>query len=177
MDPALHNGDYSPSIPTQDTVLEDLITYSSVLFDEGPSSPPLPAAPLEEPAAIDYGSSHTKVYRKPPQQDFTPSMPSQPDYSIHPSAKRAQGASSPPPLRAAMSPTKVALPLGGVDLGSPSDEMPPVPPPASEKKRFEGMDLRSDPSHGDSPRRSLNLLREEGTASPRRSLESRDGAA
>lgn len=84
----------------QDTVLEDLINYSARLFEEKPNqSPPLPPAPMEEPASIDYGSAHTKIYAPSPSsllrraerdRDFTLDMPVRPDKSIHPNSRKQQ---------------------------------------------------------------------------------------
>ena len=89
----------------QDSLMEDLITNASVLFDDrSPSvnSPPLPPAPAGQPAPnYTYGSAHTKVASVPaPQQmpvrqqahpespeDFTPRLPARPANSIHPSLR------------------------------------------------------------------------------------------
>lgn len=148
-------------------VLEDLITYSNILFDDGPGiSPPLPPAPLEEPAT-------SPVARKPPQ-DFSPTVLQRADAaSIHPSGRRVVSASSPPTsARPEQSPLPREALLAAMDLASPSNDVPPAPPPASEKKRFEGIDFRSDHGHGSSPRRSLQRLsREEGMGPVRRSLD------
>ncbi len=56
-------------------MMEDLINNAHLLFQQsGSGSPPLPAAPLNEPAApITYGSTHTKVSSMPP-----PPVPSSP---------------------------------------------------------------------------------------------------
>ncbi|KAI0080062.1 RhoGAP-domain-containing protein [Panus rudis PR-1116 ss-1] len=51
----------------KDTLMEDLITHANILFSNT-QSPPLPPAPLDEPALIvSYGSSHTKVSQVPPR--------------------------------------------------------------------------------------------------------------
>ncbi|EJF66392.1 RhoGAP-domain-containing protein [Dichomitus squalens] len=52
----------------KDTLMEDLIVNAHILFQQsGSSSPPLPSAPLNEPAApVAYGSQHTKVLSSMP---------------------------------------------------------------------------------------------------------------
>lgn len=158
-----------------------MIACSAKLFDgDDGNSPPLPPAPLEEPAIIDFGSGYTKLY--PPSSspkkserssDFNPSMPNRLDQSIHPGARRAQGggssaSASPRTVQSELSPLSRHQGLG-VDLASPTNEVPPAPPPASEKKRVEGkpfppstpterrsLDRRSmDRRSEDNPRRSF----------------------
>jgi hypothetical protein len=87
--------------------MEDLIIYSHLLYDNRPTppgSPPLPAAPADEPVPVySYGSTYTRVTTvptraKPPPgspgpgadtsaQDFTPKLPARPSHSIHPSSR------------------------------------------------------------------------------------------
>jgi hypothetical protein len=122
---------------SQDSLMEDLIIHSAILFDDqaGPRSPPLPPTPAGEPVPrFAYGSKTTKVM-SPTQpitstvqsspQDFTPRLPPRPVNSIHPSL-RANPAT----------PTA----KGSMELRSPSihnDELPseghspPSPPAAS----------------------------------------------
>ncbi|KAI0757346.1 RhoGAP-domain-containing protein [Daedaleopsis nitida] len=52
----------------KDSLMEDLINNAHILFQQGGNgSPPLPSAPLNEPAApVTYGSNHTKVTNMPP---------------------------------------------------------------------------------------------------------------
>lgn len=82
----------------QDTLMEDLITNTHVLYEDqtGHPSPPLPPTPLGEPARYYYGSKTTKVASVPPTitgsagsptQDFTPRLPPRPANSIHPSSR------------------------------------------------------------------------------------------
>ena len=56
--------------------MEDLIVNAHILFQQsGSSSPPLPSAPLNEPAApVTYGSQHTKVLSSMPP----PPLPTSP---------------------------------------------------------------------------------------------------
>ena len=60
--------------------MEDLITNAGVLFQQsGSGSPPLPAAPLNEPVPpVTYGSTHTKVTSMPP-----PPVPTSPRKQHH----------------------------------------------------------------------------------------------
>ncbi len=77
--------------------MEDLITYAHVLYDQPgpPHSPPLPPTPAGEPVpVVTYGSKTTKVTTLPPDgfassqsQDFTPTLPSRPNDSLHPSSR------------------------------------------------------------------------------------------
>jgi len=103
----------------KDTVMEDLITYVGLLFEEPPKRPasgsvttlpayseaPLPNPPPEEPLTVELGSAYTKVTTLPPRrerpakssreaEDFAPRLPSQPQHSIHPSRARSN---NPPP--------------------------------------------------------------------------------
>ncbi|KAG6827483.1 hypothetical protein H0H92_011586 [Tricholoma furcatifolium] len=88
----------------KDSVMEDLIIYAHVLYEEHPShhSPPLPPTPAGEPVpAFTYGSKNTKVASVPPStpsnnsstmptsspQDFMPRLPARPASSIHPSSR------------------------------------------------------------------------------------------
>ncbi|KAG6371594.1 hypothetical protein JVT61DRAFT_9304 [Boletus reticuloceps] len=92
----------------KDTRMDDMIQFTSQLFDDPPpsSSPPLPDAPPGEPTLVyNYGSSHTRVGSVLPRplsprqnEDFAPRPPRRPAYSIHPSL-RANPAS---PIRATM---------------------------------------------------------------------------
>ncbi|KAG8906807.1 hypothetical protein FRB99_006074 [Tulasnella sp. 403] len=130
---------------TKDSVLEDLITYAPLLFDDDrANSPPLPPAPQETPATVDNGSAQIRLLANDVRtttnhpdrsQDFTPSLPPQPGHSIHPAARR-QGTSS-----STSSTSQVELShstqdlMARIDLGSPKREttLPPAPPPSSEK--------------------------------------------
>lgn len=74
--------------------MEDLITYAHALYDQPgpPQSPPLPPTPAGEPVpVVTYGSKTTKVTTLPPDgsqsQDFTPTLPSRPNDSLHPSSR------------------------------------------------------------------------------------------
>jgi hypothetical protein len=78
--------------------MEELIAQSSRLFeDQGTeTSPPLPAAPADEPEVnIGYGSSYTQIITIPPEEqksqetmeDFSPQLPARPEESIHPSRR------------------------------------------------------------------------------------------
>ncbi|RPD58368.1 RhoGAP-domain-containing protein [Lentinus tigrinus ALCF2SS1-6] len=64
----------------KDSLMEDLITNAGVLFQQsGSGSPPLPAAPLNEPVPpVTYGSTHTKVTSMPP-----PPVPTSPRKHHH----------------------------------------------------------------------------------------------
>ncbi|SJL05827.1 uncharacterized protein ARMOST_09163 [Armillaria ostoyae] len=80
----------------KDSLMEDLITNASVLFDEQGAhySPPLPPTPLGEPTPqYSYGSKLTK-FAPPsslsPTADFTPPLPPRPTGSIHPSLRAGQ---------------------------------------------------------------------------------------
>ncbi|KAG8851346.1 hypothetical protein FRB96_009411 [Tulasnella sp. 330] len=124
----------------KDTVLEDLVNYCPILFEEkerpSPKSIPLPPVPPEEPAIIDYGSSHTKIHmpnspkisgpKIERDRDFLLDLPSRPDQSIHPSSRKPSNRMSTlPPLPAeAMTPRPQ-------DLGSPHDENQPASTPTS----------------------------------------------
>jgi hypothetical protein len=80
----------------KDAVMEDLILHAGTMFEDHgsmDSSPPLPAAPSDEPQAkVGYGSSFTHVATLPPRaesnstegDDFMPQLPPRPDDSIHP---------------------------------------------------------------------------------------------
>lgn len=92
------SGDILNYQTSKDVVMEDLITQASRLFEDhgADSSPPLPAAPPDEPQAkVDYGSSYTQITTLPPKvessstlsDDFTPQIPARPDDSIHPSRR------------------------------------------------------------------------------------------
>ncbi|OSD05850.1 RhoGAP-domain-containing protein [Trametes coccinea BRFM310] len=108
----------------KDSLMEDLITNAHVLFSQT-ASPPLPPAPLNEPApSVSYGTAHTKVSNMPPPpaptsprrhqkamslssprssndsvrsmpQDFAPRLPPRPTDSIHPSLRAGPHSSSP----------------------------------------------------------------------------------
>ncbi|KAF7978859.1 hypothetical protein HWV62_44331 [Athelia sp. TMB] len=128
----------------KDTVMEDLISHASVLFDErGPSvsSPPLPPAPLGQVSPYAYGSAHTKVAslpasqamptRQPAQQpptqseDFTPRLPPRPANSIHPSS-RANPAT---PTRNNFDTTAPLVPGRGAQNSAARVERPATPVP------------------------------------------------
>ncbi|KAG6866016.1 hypothetical protein C0991_009424 [Blastosporella zonata] len=107
----------------KDSLMEDLIIHSHILYQEHPNhySPPLPATPAGEPVPVyTYGSRSTKVASVPPSgpsissiapqvtsspQDFTPRLPARPTSSIHPSLRanpqtptRGHPDGPPPPL-------------------------------------------------------------------------------
>ncbi|KAF8334160.1 uncharacterized protein EI90DRAFT_2970532 [Cantharellus anzutake] len=139
-------------VALKDTVMEDLITYVGLLFEDpvkrSPSAntssitqsePPLPNPPPEEPLAVEPGSAYTKVTTLPPRkdrerdtprnsrdgEDFTPRLPAQPQHSIHPS--RARLNLSNPPVTTTTTPTTQQMPLTSssvenVDSGTGSTE-------------------------------------------------------
>lgn len=168
--------------------MEDLIAYAPLVFDEhepSPPSPPLPLAPAEDPAPIEYGTMHTRVYSpksspkspalKPDRmQDFAPTLPTRTDYALHLAARRTGGgtgsvsstASTP---RVELSPATKEVPLpAAVDLASPGTEgLPPAPPPASEKRRsaqLRAAAVAASVGHAHATEAS------QGGSSPRRSL-------
>jgi hypothetical protein len=131
----------------QDSLMEDLITNSSLLFDERTansspkttvtrpvsSSPPLPPAPEGEPIpSIAYGSSHTKVASVPPPSprdppsDFAPPLPPRPKDSIHPSLRA--NPISPARDRADVPPLPVQITEEDNDPRSPDEALATVPP-------------------------------------------------
>lgn len=92
--------------------MEDLISNAAVIFEDlhGKRPPPisvksitppsttqsleesaLPVPPSESPSSVDYGSVFTKIVTLPPrpsrEQDFTPTLPTRPTPSIHPSRR------------------------------------------------------------------------------------------
>jgi len=92
------NGNILSLQSSKDAVMEDLITRAGALFEDqgADSSPPLPAAPSDEPQAkVGYGSSFTHIATLPPHSetssestdDFTPQLPPRPDDSIHPARR------------------------------------------------------------------------------------------
>lgn len=92
---------------SQDTLAEDLITNSYVLFESN-GSPPLPDRPLGEPVPpVTYGSSHTKVGKMLPP----------------PSPKRSPGLSRSPSL-----PPRPPPPFNSVRSPAPEDFTPQLPP-------------------------------------------------
>lgn len=110
--------------------MEDMINYAREIFEDPPtsSSPPLPAAPLGEPAPFySYGSSHTKIGSVPPQphsprntEDFSPRLPSRPTGSIHPSLR----ANPTSPMSANMEIPPLPSAAEGTDHGSLSLSSP-----------------------------------------------------
>jgi len=134
-----------------------------VFFDDNVNaSPPLPPAPLEEPAPIDYGTMHTKVFARSSkgekQADFSPSLPSRPDQSIHPAGRHARGVSASSTPRMELSPPAKGQPLP-VDINSPIEDMePPTPPPDSEKPSIPSRPSSRPPSSaGSEPRKSITI--------------------
>lgn len=120
----------------KDSLMEDLIIHSAILFDDqaGPRSPPLPPTPAGEPVPrFTYGSKTTKVM--PPTQpitstvqsspqDFTPRLPPRPGNSIHPSLRAN------PATPNAKGPTELRSPsLHNNEL--PSEGHPPPSPLAA----------------------------------------------
>jgi hypothetical protein len=102
--------------------MEDLISNAREIFEDPPptsNSPPLPAAPLGEPAPFySYGSSHTKVGSVPPRpqsprqtEDFTPRLPARTTGSIHPSLR----ANPTSPIRANMEIPSLPSPAEDMD--------------------------------------------------------------
>ncbi|CAL1696188.1 unnamed protein product [Somion occarium] len=85
------SGDLMSVQSWKDTLMEDLITHASILFQSN-QSPPLPSAPLGEPApAPTYGSSHTKVAQVPPPlPPRSPSPRKQPEFVVPPLPPRVQ---------------------------------------------------------------------------------------
>ena len=75
--------------------MEDLIVNVSALFDERSSNPTLPLPPSgEPPESYGYGSSFTQVATVTSNNhditntnDFSPTLPSHPSCSIHPSRR------------------------------------------------------------------------------------------
>lgn len=148
-------------IHEQDTVMEDLISNATIIFEDlaskrpppislksvtppsihqSLSEPPLPIPPPEEsPSGVDYGSSFTKVITLPPrtstskEQDFTPTLPSRPTPSIHPSRRTGTNAS--------------------IRSDTSASASMPLPSPAAtsfrEKEREESEELMSISTHGE----------------------------
>jgi len=123
---------------SQDSLMEDLIIHSSILFDDqaGPRSPPLPPTPAGEPVPrFAYGSKTTKVM-SPTQsitstvqsspQDFTPRLPPRPVSSIHPSLR-----ANPATPTAKGSTELRSLSLHNDELPSEGHHSPPSPSAAS----------------------------------------------
>ncbi|KAF7322697.1 Glucosamine 6-phosphate N-acetyltransferase [Mycena chlorophos] len=117
---------------SKDTLMEDLILNTHILYDDNPAqhSPPLPATPAGPVPELYYGSKRTQIANVPASphnraetsspQDFTPRLPSRPVSSIHPSAR-----ANPPP-----SPTKDRTAGGSQQqLTAPraSQDVPPSP--------------------------------------------------
>ncbi|KAK7694250.1 hypothetical protein QCA50_001430 [Cerrena zonata] len=79
------DGDLMSVQSWKDTLMEDLITHSYILFQSN-QSPPLPLAPLgEAPAVVTYGSQSTKVIQVPPPlPPRSPSPRKQPEFIVPP---------------------------------------------------------------------------------------------
>jgi len=108
----------------KDTVLEDLINFSALLFEEkAQSSPPLPPAPPEEPTVIDYGSSHTQVYAL-----SSPLRKAGRDVDLEPVSL---GPSDRPEQALHASPAKTHHRSSSAACHS-NDELPPLPPEAND---------------------------------------------
>lgn len=140
--------------------MEDLISNTSTIFEDlqgkrpSPISvksttppsvtqtldePALPIPPEESPTSIDYGSNFTKIVTLPPrastsrEQDFTPTVPTRPTPSIHPSRRTNTTTSvnsdasttsssdrrSPAAASFTYEPEQIALPTSATKEGSP----------------------------------------------------------
>lgn len=139
--------------------MEDLISNTSTIFEDlqvkkpSPISvksitppsvnqtlvePALPVPPEESPTSVDYGSNFTKIVTLPPrnstsrEQDFTPTVPTRPTPSIHPSRRTntttsinsessTTSASDRSPAAASFThePEEIALPTSATQEGSP----------------------------------------------------------
>ncbi|KAI0735515.1 hypothetical protein C8Q76DRAFT_611686 [Earliella scabrosa] len=123
----------------KDSLMEDLITHAHILFQpSGSGSPPLPAAPLNEPAApVTYGSTHTKVSNMPP-----PPVPTSP---------RKRGHQKTPSTSTPRSSVDAPRPI----LQPPQDFTPQLPPRPTNSIH---PSLRAGP-HASSPARQPPSIR------------------
>ncbi|GLB36502.1 putative GTPase-activator protein for Rho-like GTPases [Lyophyllum shimeji] len=139
------NGDLLSVQSWKDSVMEDLIIHSHILYDEHPNdhSPPLPPTPPGEPVPVyTYGSKTTKVASVPPStptasstntqassspQDFTPRLPLRPTSSIHPSSR----ANPQTPSRGRPDAPPPPLPLRGANSPNAAESPPPSPSTSS----------------------------------------------
>ncbi|KAF8446335.1 hypothetical protein L210DRAFT_3610805 [Boletus edulis BED1] len=129
----------------KDTRMDDMIQFTSQLFDDPPpsNSPPLPDAPPGEPTLVyNYGSSHTRVGSVLPRplsprqnEDFAPRPPRRPAYSIHPSLR----ANPTSPIRATM-------------------DVPPTPSSRLEESTHEDANTAEEPHVWISPPPSPSAL-------------------
>jgi hypothetical protein len=163
--------------------MEDLISNATIIFEDlaskrpppislkggtppsthqSISEPPLPIPPPEEsPSGVDYGSSFTKLITLPPrtkEQDFTPTLPSRPTPSIHPSRRTGTNAS----IRSDTS-ASASMPL-------PS----PVATSFREKEREESEEMMST-SHGSAYGEHIDSPMSSEYASAYASLQSTSG--
>jgi hypothetical protein len=126
--------------------MDDLIQNATQLFDDPlpSSSPPLPDAPPGEPVPVyNYGSSHTRVGSVVPRplsprqnEDFSPRLPRQPAYSIHPSLRASNPVS---PIQATM-------------------DVPPIPSGLFEELTSENTNTSTEPYISNSPLSSPSAL-------------------
>ncbi|KAF9056472.1 hypothetical protein BJ165DRAFT_1522378 [Panaeolus papilionaceus] len=149
----------------KDTLMEDLIVNSHILYDHEPvsSSPPLPPTPAGEPVPpISYGSKTTKISTVPPSatspsQDFTPPLPPRPQNSIHPSSRNVSSPSSNSP------------PRGRVWSGNNGLNIVPSTPPADEGSNYSPIDsIYESTTEGDQT--SVDLPTPGDPTSPTRSI-------
>jgi len=128
----------------KDTVLEDLINFCPILFDDGrpppsPASAVVPLPHLDPPLVVSYGSNYTRtnpnlrVAVPSKESDFAPPLPQRPPPSIHPSritnpASRVSTPTeqSPPRLpRRPQNPDTAGTPLSPLSFGYPGEASAP----------------------------------------------------
>jgi len=144
----------------KDTVLEDLINFCPILFDDGhpapsPTSTALPLPHLDPPLVVSYGSNYTRtnpnlrVTVPSKESDFAPPLPQRPPPSIHPSritnsASRESTPTeqSPPRLpRRPQIPETTGTPLSPLSFSYPSEASAPS---SMEQGMLNASDAKSD---------------------------------